>query len=109
MAGLGARTAAASAPAQDRLAAPAHGVNPPPDYPEEARRRGMEGRVALRVQVNSDGTATRVTLQQTSGHPLLDQAALKAVRWWKFLPAMKNGEPIPCEIEFPVVYRLGPP
>lgn len=50
------------------------------NYPEEARRRRLEGRLVMTVAVRRDGTVEDVTLVQPSGHPVLDQAAIRIVR-----------------------------
>lgn len=51
-----------------------------PEYPEAARQRGEEGDVFLLVGFNGQGRAVSAQLERTSGFPLLDQAALGAVR-----------------------------
>lgn len=87
--------------------APAGGLNnPKPPYPELARKRGQEGVVRVRCQVDSAGAVTGVSLAQTSGHKLLDEAALKTVRKWRFRPAMDNGAPVSGSVVVPVSFRL---
>lgn len=80
--------------------------NPRPEYPLAARRMGLEGRVLLRVEVLENGTCNRLIITESSGHDMLDQAALKAVKNWRFLPAKKGGEAIVAWVEIPIVYRL---
>jgi protein TonB len=65
--------------------------NPPPAYPAVSKRAGEQGRVMLRVRVDASGVVEAVELQATSGFPRLDEAALAAVRRWRFVPA-KLGE-----------------
>jgi protein TonB len=65
--------------------------NPPPAYPAVSKRAGEHGRVVLRVRVDADGRVEAIEVQSTSGYPRLDEAALAAVRRWKFVPA-KLGE-----------------
>ncbi len=60
------------------------GENPPPDYPWLARRRGWQGVVAIFVHVDSGGGVTAAAVARSSGHDVLDQAALEAVRGWRF-------------------------
>lgn len=50
------------------------------NYPQEARRRHLYGKLRLMVAINSDGTLREVTLLESSGEPVLDQAALRIVR-----------------------------
>lgn len=80
--------------------------NPPPRYPRLARRRGQEGRVLLRVAVRSDGRPRSIAVLRSSGHRLLDEAALEAVRRWQFVPAERDGRPIEGQVDVPVAFRL---
>lgn len=64
--------------------------NPKPVYPMMARQRQWQGLVLLRVYVGADGQALQVNLQRSSGHEVLDDAALDAVRKWKFVPAKRG-------------------
>lgn len=58
----------------------------PPAYPTLARRRGWEGSVLLDLHVAADGTVSEATVATSSGHVMLDDAALRAVRTWRFVP-----------------------
>lgn len=80
--------------------------NPPPPYPWQARRMGIEGRVVLQVEILPNGNAGRIEIRQSSGHALLDQAAIKAVGGWRFDPARIAGAPIIAWAEVPVSFRL---
>jgi len=80
--------------------------NPRPDYPEEARQKREEGVVLVNVEVGADGRANDVTLAAGSGFPLLDSAALQAVRRWTFEPAEAGGLPVPSRVEVPVRFSL---
>lgn len=64
--------------------------NPPPEYPEFARRRGWEGTVVLRVHVRATGVPSEIQVQQSSGREVLDAAAAQAVRRWTFVPAKRG-------------------
>ncbi len=77
-----------------------------PVYPETARRRNEQGRVVLRVNVGPAGTALAVAVGRSSGFPVLDNAAVDAVRNWRFIPATEGGRPVPATAEVPVVFRL---
>lgn len=81
--------------AQSTEMAPQFGVpglsNPAPKYPYLARANNEEGRVVLRVHVDSRGNAQKIETHTSSGFPRLDKAAKRAVRKWKFLPARNNG------------------
>lgn len=93
---------------QGAEAAPDYLLNPEPKYPEAARRRGIEGVVLLDVLVLADGTAGSVLLARTSGSALLDDAAIEAVRPWRFRPAMRAGVPVDSTVSIPIRFRLDP-
>lgn len=80
--------------------------NPPPDYPAVARRRGLEGRVVVRAEVLADGRCARVELKQGSGHALLDEAALEAVRKWRFIPARQGDMAVNAWVDVPIAFKL---
>lgn len=80
--------------------------NPRPDYPVQAKRMGWEGRVVLRVEVLANGSAGVVSIAKTSGHDLLDEAALEAVRRWKFVPAKRDGIAVNSSVNVPINFNL---
>lgn len=80
--------------------------NPAPEYPPQAKRRGEQGRVLLRVTVSASGEATVVLVSQSSGYALLDQSALQAVRAWRFAPARFNNHAVVAEVTVPVKFTL---
>ncbi|PWB53346.1 MAG: energy transducer TonB [Nitrosomonadales bacterium] len=80
--------------------------NPPPAYPLAARRRGIEGRVLVRAEIQADGSCSRVELKKTSGFDPLDQAALEAVRKWHFVPAKKGAQAVTAWVEVPITFKL---
>lgn len=80
--------------------------NPAPRYPFAARRRGQEGRVVLLVHVDAAGHADDVSVRQSSGHGLLDDAAVKTVETWRFVPARSGETPVVGTVEVPISFRL---
>ena len=80
--------------------------NPLPAYPPLARKLGLEGLVVLRVQVGVAGTPEQVAVAQTSGAPILDEAALKAVQGWKFVPARRGDTPVAHVVDVPIRFQL---
>lgn len=80
--------------------------NPPPRYPPVSRRLGEQGRVLLRVQVSSGGDPTTVLVHQSSGYSRLDEAAVDAVRDWRFVPARRGQQAISEWVVVPVVFSL---
>jgi len=80
--------------------------NTPPIYPETARRAGWEGRVTVRVEVSADGFPMSVALQKSSGYGVLDQAALRAVKTWRFQPRTMGGIAMAGTVDVPVNFTL---
>jgi protein TonB len=79
--------------------------NPPPAYPAMARRLREEGRVLLLVRVSPQGHAESVQVRQSSGFERLDEAALAAVRQWRFVAARRGDEAIAASVLVPLVFR----
>src|SRR5690606_1709321 len=77
-----------------------------PRYPAEERRRGVEGSVTLRIEVDANGLPTDVDYAHRSGNRALDRAALVAARNWRFQPAIRNGEAVASTVTVPVAFRL---
>jgi len=67
---------------------------PPPPYPALAHQRGLGGEVVLNVRVLADGKVGAVYVVSGPGHPLLDDAAVAAVKSWNFYPATEDGKPV---------------
>lgn len=88
------------------VAVPRYRQNPAPEYPAAARRRREEGEVRLDVTVGRDGRPQRVSLMRSSGHPLLDEAAVSAVQRWTFEPARAAGQPVEDRVVVPVRFSL---
>lgn len=79
---------------------------PRPPYPRAARQRGLQGVVMVRVAVSADGLPTEVFIKESSGHPMLDEAAVEAVRRWRFSPARSAGRAVAAAVEIPVRFAL---
>ena len=75
-------------------------------YPLAARRMGIQGRVVLNVEVLAEGVAGQINVQQSSGHEVLDQAALEAVKHWRFIAARRGGEPYTRWFTVPIQFSL---
>jgi protein TonB len=80
--------------------------NRPPSYPPIARRMNIEGTVLLRVLISPSGLPQRVDLAQSSGSSLLDNAAMRTVWEWSFIPARKGTEAVAESINIPVRFNL---
>jgi protein TonB len=82
-------------------------MSPPPAYPRLAITRGWSGTVLLRIHVDASGKPMEVTIEQSSGHDLLDQAAIKVVKAkWLFVPATQDGVPTDAWARVPVEFVL---
>jgi protein TonB len=90
------------------IAAPGVLVKVDPIYPSAARQAGLEGTVILRIQILANGRPDEITIIQSTGYPVLDDAAVTAVRKWQFIPAKdrSSGRTIACTTTLPVSFRL---
>jgi len=75
-----------------------------PEYPSLARQAGIQGTVLLRAVINREGRIEN--LQVLSGHPMLVQAALDAVRQWRYRPYYLNSEAVEVETRVTVNFTL---
>jgi TonB family protein len=74
------------------------------EYPPEAQKQQIEGLVKIRQVVGIDGKVRSVKL--LSGPPLLVPAALEAARYWRYLPALLNGQPVETEQDVEIEFHL---
>jgi protein TonB len=75
-----------------------------PEYPEEARQRQIEGSVVLDVRMGRDGAVQAVNL--VSGQALLAEAAIAAVKQWRFKPRRVKGQPMEMQTKVMLNFRL---
>jgi protein TonB len=75
-----------------------------PVYPPLARAAGVQGLVILEAVIGEDGGVRDVRVLRSA--PLLDQAAMEAVRQWRFTPTLLNGEPVPVVMTITVAFKL---
>ena len=75
-----------------------------PQYPTLARQARIQGTVILQAVIGKDGTVQN--LRVLSGHPMLVQAALDAVRQWRYKPYYLNGEPVEVDTQINVNFTL---
>jgi protein TonB len=80
--------------------------NPAPLYPAASRRSREEGTVLMRVRVSPQGAALEVLLEKTSGSQRLDDAAMVAVRQWRFVAAQRAGKPVEAWVLVPIEFAL---
>ena len=80
--------------------------NPPPQYPSSARRKKQQGTVFVDVLVSALGTPKKLAIGKSSGVDVLDEAAIAAVRKWKFIPAKRGSEIVEARLLVPIRFRL---
>ena len=80
--------------------------NPAPAYPLMSRRNGEAGKVLLLVQVSKQGMPAQVEIKQSCGFARLDEAALEAVRKWRFVPARRGEDVIAASVVVPLTFRI---
>ena len=78
----------------------------PPAYPAHAAKRKLTGTVYVWIDVAADGTVSDARMDRSSGHSILDGAALRAVRKWRFSPAVRSGVPIAMTVRKPIEFKL---
>lgn len=104
---------AAPSPPPASASAPVDGMQlqylraPAPPYPRDALRDRLQGSVLLRVLVGTDGQPLQVSIEKSSGHRVLDQAARDQVlKRWAFKPALQNGTPVQAYGLVPVDFSM---
>lgn len=75
-----------------------------PTYPSQARSHGIDGDVVLDVTIGDDGSVHKVAV--VSGPGILTNAAVTAVRQWRFSPALLNGKPLEIQKRVTIVFKL---
>lgn len=75
------------------------------EYPELAKKAGLEGKVVLRVLVRRNGSVKRYIVEKTDSE-LFNKSAGDAVMKTQFLPALQNGKPVACWLSVPISFKL---
>lgn len=94
----------------DQAATVVHNANyrrrTPPVYPRRAVELGQQGVVLLHAEVLPDGHPRELKVVQSSGHRLLDVAAMAAVKTWQFEPSSVDGAPVTSWVRVPVRFVI---
>ncbi len=77
-----------------------------PVYPKRALRLRQEGVVWVQVLVAESGKQQRLKIVKNSNYPLLDKAALEAIKQWRFKPTVRNGTEIASWVEVPIEFQI---
>lgn len=89
----------------ERLIPPRAVESPAPTYPEGARKHRIQGVVIVQVVVEKDGSVSRIRVLKHL-HPTMDEAAVEAIRQWRFEPATLEGEPVAVHYNLVIKFRL---
>jgi protein TonB len=95
-----------SASAAVQMARPLYLTNSVPKYPRLARKNGYEGTVVLEVLVDEKGNVDDLILLQSSGHTILDKAAISSVKKWLFEPGAIGRKKVKMWVKLPVRFKL---
>jgi protein TonB len=98
-------------PVQPRVARVGYGIREPkklehvaPEYPDLARRAGVEGVVVLEAMLDATGRVDKIRV--LTSVPLLNEAAIRAVKQWRYSPTQLNGVPVPVLMTITVRFSL---
>jgi TonB family protein len=75
-----------------------------PEYPELARKAGIEGRVTVEVVIGTTGDVEQVKV--VKGHPILNDAAIEAAKKWKFKPGKQKDKLVKVRMTIPIDFKL---
>ena len=78
----------------------------PPAYPNNLRRRGIEGKVQIKALIDKEGDVIEILIDTSSGYQSFDQNAIEAILKWKFKPAYYSNEKRLSWVFIPVVFKL---
>ncbi len=73
---------------------------PAPSYPEELRKSGVKGRAVVALRISPDGSVAEPAVESATD-PAFGEAALSAVREWRFVPGVKEGRPVETRVAIP--------
>lgn len=86
------------------IKAPAKLKGSPPEYPDKARRARIQGIVILDCTINAEGVVTDVKVLRSI--PDLDEAAIKAVKEWRYSPTQVDGKPVPVRMSVSINFTI---
>ena len=89
-----------------QTARPDYAYSPKPAYPLALRDLGVSGVVWLRVWVDDTGRPQDIEVSKGSGYRLFDEAALRAVQQWRFIPAKNEQQSLASWVEFAIRFEL---
>ena len=78
---------------------------PPPEYPSNLKREGVSGMVAVKADIDETGAVINCSVSKSSNSGF-NEAALTAVKTWKFKPAQKDGAPVKISLVIPIKFNF---
>jgi TonB family protein len=84
-------------------AAPKFFVGPPPEYPASLKKAGLKGQATVSIRVGANGAVNDAVVESASD-PAFGDAALVAIRVWRFLPKVKDGHPVETKVDVPFIF-----
>jgi len=79
----------------------------PPRYPEHELRRNQQGWVVLNYVITDDGRVVEPVIEESSGSPAFERAAMQTVEDWRYEPALLNGEPVQqCKTKVRIAFAI---
>ena len=81
-------------------------IQMPPMYPLHAKMQGVEGKVELNFTVTEEGNVADIVIESSVPRGVFDNAAVNAVRKWRFKPAVKGGKAVSVRVKLPLKFEL---
>jgi TonB family protein len=78
-------------------------LGPAPEYPAALSKKGIEGSATLSFTIDTNGSVSDPAVVEAS-QPEFGEAALAVIRQWRFLPKVKNGQPVRARAEMPFMF-----
>ncbi|MDB6162723.1 MAG: TonB family protein, partial [Xanthomonadaceae bacterium] len=80
---------------------------PPPAYPEQARKQGLDSHVVLRIDVGADGRPSHVEIASANPAGVFEQVSVDAAKRWTFAPKVEHGQAVAYRVMVPVTFVAG--
>ncbi len=96
----------APAPREIPASAVRYRLPPQPQMPRASQRLNEQGRVVVRVLIDTQGRPAQMTVEQSSGFDRLDREALRAISQSQFFPYQENGRALAAWVRIPIVFKL---
>lgn len=77
----------------------------PLNYPPDAKRQKIEGRVVVRCLINEKGKADKMEVVESTPEGVFEESALKSLKYWQFRPGVKEGEMVSTWVKIPLTFE----